>query len=987
MATQNDSTFREGQSTTRPPYFDGNDYPYWKTRMRIYLQALDYEIWEIVNDGPFMPSTKNEVGEDIPKPSRDWNDFEKRKASLNSKAMNALFCALDKKEFHRVSSCESANEIWHKLEVVYEGTNQVKESKISRFTDIVNTLGALGKTFSNSEKVKKIIRSLPKEWRLKRTAIEEAKDLNILPIDDLIGSRISYEEDLAAEKGHEEKKKNIALKASKHESDEESEMDNEELAMLARRFRKFYKKNNEQRKFRGYKNKKEKKEPITCYECKKPGHIRPECPLLNKFKKKAMVATWDDSDEETSDDDEQQEMTNLALMAIGEESCDELDEVSVLPTYDELHDAFKDLHDELMKIGDPSRGVTTRSSLRNTCEHAAFISQIEPKSFADAENDESWIIAMQEELNQFERNNVWELVPNLEHQSIIGTKWVFRNKMDESGVIVRNKARLVARGYNQEEGIDFDETFAPVARLESIRMLLAYACHKDFILYQMDVKSAFLNGYIMEEVYVKQPPGFENEKFSDHVYKLSKALYGLKQAPRAWYDMLKNFLLDNDFSMGKADTTLFVKHKNQDILIVQIYVDDIIFGSTNVLLCKDFSSFMSQEFKMSMMGELKYFLGLQIKQNEEGIFINQAKYVKDLLKRFGYDNGTTKSTPMSTTIKLDKDEKGKEVDIKTYRGMIGSLLYLTASRPDIMFSVCLCARFQSCPKESHMLAVKCIFRYLIGTINLGLWKPPDIDDYVHVDAVRNICRRSDLSVEVCTIHFRTQCLCLQTRFLLRIIQSIVLPRSGHLDEVSHMDVAMIDYILRGRLVDLGYSIIRTMLSIPALITRSLPYGHFITRILKFFEVPILEPSCRPSKGIGDEVIVGLGFEWKDGTWVKYSDNKFTFLAPSDDRPLNAVIPTDQLPVISLSFRGQRRRRVSSTVASAPSASASVSSPPQPPISGDVTLQQLVDEVRTLSVRQTELQQQQLIHGQRLLFEHFGIPYPFPPPSPPSSPPE
>ena len=219
-------------------------------------------------------------------------------------------------------------------------------------------------------------------------------------------------------------------------------------------------------------------------------------------------------------------------------------------------------------------------------------------------------MAMQEELNQFERNNVWELVPNPEHQSIIGTKWVFRNKMDEFGVVVRNKARLVAQGYNQEEGIDFNETFAPVARLESIRMLLAYACHKDFILYQMDVKSAFLNGYIMEEVYVKHPHGFENEKFSDHVYKLSKALYGLKQAPRAWYDRLKNFLLDNDFSMGKADTTIFVKHKNQDILIVQIYVDDIIFCSTNELLCKEFSSCMSKEFEMSMMGELKYFLGL-----------------------------------------------------------------------------------------------------------------------------------------------------------------------------------------------------------------------------------------------------------------------------------------------------------------------------------------------------------------------------------------
>ncbi|KAH9688251.1 hypothetical protein KPL70_015081 [Citrus sinensis] len=352
MATQYDSTFREGQSTIRPPYFDGNDYPYWKIRMRIYLQALDYEIWEIINDGPFMPLTKNEVGEDIPKPSRDWNEFEKRKASLNSKAMNALFCALDKKEFHRVSSCESANEIWHKLEVVYEGTNQVKESKISRytrqyemfqmeqnenvysmytrFTDIVNTLRALGKTFSNNEKVKKIIRSLPKEWRQKRIAIEEAKDLNVLPIDDLIGSLISYEEDLAAERGNEEKKKNIALKASKHESDEESKLDEEEMDMLARRFRKLFKKSGERRKFRDLKNRKEKNELIKCYECKKLGHIRTECPLLNKLKKKAMVATWDDSDEETSDDEEHQEMTNLALMAIGDESDDDLDELWVL---------------------------------------------------------------------------------------------------------------------------------------------------------------------------------------------------------------------------------------------------------------------------------------------------------------------------------------------------------------------------------------------------------------------------------------------------------------------------------------------------------------------------------------------------------------------------------------------------------------------------------------------------------------------------------
>ena len=229
--------------------------------------------------------------------------------------------------------------------------NESVYSMYTRFTDILNTLGALGKTFSNSEKVKKIIRSLPKEWRPKRTAIEEAKDLNILPIDDLIGSLISYEEDMAAERGNEEKKKSIALKALKHESDEESELDEEEMDMLARRLRKLFKKSGERRKSRDLKNRKEKKETIKCYECKKPDHIRTECPLLNKLKKKAMVATWDDSDEETSDDEEHQEMTNLALMAIGDESDDELDEVNDLSTYDELYDAFKELHENWIKIG------------------------------------------------------------------------------------------------------------------------------------------------------------------------------------------------------------------------------------------------------------------------------------------------------------------------------------------------------------------------------------------------------------------------------------------------------------------------------------------------------------------------------------------------------------------------------------------------------------------------------------------------------------
>ena len=231
----------------------------------------------------------------------------------------------------------------------------------------------------------------------------------------------------------------------------------------------------------------------------------------------------------------------------------------------------------------------------------------------------------------------------------------------------------MAQGYNQQEGIDYEETFAPVARLEAIRMLLAFACHKNFILYQMDVKSAFLNGFINEEVYVEQPPGFGSFNFPNHVFKLKKALYGLKQAPRSWYERLSKFLISNGFKMGKIDTTLFINLRENDILIVQIYVDDIIFGATNVSLCEEFAKSMHSEFEMSMMRELNFFLGLQIKQLKEGTFINQAKYIRGLIKKFNLEEVKAKNTPMDSSIKLDMDEKGKSVDQTKYRGMIGSL--------------------------------------------------------------------------------------------------------------------------------------------------------------------------------------------------------------------------------------------------------------------------------------------------------------------------
>jgi len=198
--------------------------------------------------------------------------------------------------------------------------------------------------------------------------------------------------------------------------------------------------------------------------------------------------------------------------------------------------------------------------------------------------------------------------------------------MDEHGVITRNKARLVAKGYNQEEEINYDETYAPVARLEVVRLLLAFSCIKGFKLFQMDVKSAFLNGYINEEVFVSHPPGFEDHQYPEHVFKLKKALYGLKQAPRQWYERLGVFLTSQGYDRGTSDKTWCIKRRDEDIILAQVYVDDIIFGSTNEELCETFVEIMKSELEMSMMGELNYFLGLQVKQLKDDIFLNQVKY-------------------------------------------------------------------------------------------------------------------------------------------------------------------------------------------------------------------------------------------------------------------------------------------------------------------------------------------------------------------------
>ncbi|GKB50117.1 retrovirus-related pol polyprotein from transposon TNT 1-94 [Tanacetum coccineum] len=308
---------------------------------------------------------------------------------------------------------------------------------------------------------------------------------------------------------------------------------------------------------------------------------------------------------------------------------------------------------------------------------------------------------------------------------LIKLKWIYKVKTDKFGWVLKNKARLAAQGFRQEEGINFEESFVPVARIEAIRIFVYNETNKNMTIFQMDVKMEFLNGELKEEVYISQPEGFVDQDNPSHVYKLKKALYGLKQAPRAWYGMLSNFLISQHFSKGAVDPTLFIRKAGNDLLLVQIYVDDIIFASTNTAMCNEFANLMTTKFKMSMMGQMSFFLGLQISQSPRGIFLNQTKYAYEIIKKYGMLTSDSVDTPMVGKSKFDKDLQGKPVDAILYGCMIGSLMYLTSSRPDLICVVCLCAWYQAKPTKKHLNADKRIFRYLKGTINMGLWYSKD----------------------------------------------------------------------------------------------------------------------------------------------------------------------------------------------------------------------------------------------------------------------
>ncbi|XP_021831951.1 uncharacterized protein LOC110771896 [Prunus avium] len=343
---------------------------------------------------------------------------------------------------------------------------------------------------------------------------------------------------------------------------------------------------------------------------------------------------------------------------------------------------------------------------------------------------------MKEEIDDLTVQGTWVLVPPPPNRNIVGSKWIYKVKKNPDGSVSRYKARLVVEGFSEEQGLDYNETFSPVVRHTTVRLVLAHATKNHWELHQLDVKNAFLHGDLQEEVYMKQPQGFEDAIHPSHICKLLKSLYGLKQAPRAWNAKFTSYLPTLGFILSHSDPSLFVKHTGTDIVLLLFYVDDIIVTGSSSTLVQSVITDLGEAFDMKDMGKLTFFLGLEISYLSNGdIFVNQAKYLRDLLKKAAMVECKPCSTPAKPHQQFLKDEGVSLQDPTTYRSLVGALQYLTFTRPDIAYAVNSVCLFMTAPTDIHFGAVKCILRYLKGTSHYGLtYTLSDMQLLVYIDS-------------------------------------------------------------------------------------------------------------------------------------------------------------------------------------------------------------------------------------------------------------
>ena len=442
--------------------------------------------------------------------------------------------------------------------------------------------------------------------------------------------------------------------------------------------------------------------------------------------------TWDDTDSFNGTDKEEGDGITIDRDEVeipGEQTAEQTAaqiEETRRPTF--IPSSQENRREQTRRISIPPRHLqdyVTGEDLAEQEEEEQYLvlyaAEEDPVKYDEAVKDIKWRKAMDAEIQAIEKNNAWELVALPKGMKKIRVKWVFKTKLNEKGEVDKHKARLVVKGYAQRQGIDYSEVFSPVARWDTIRMLLSLAALRGWEVFQLDVKSAFLHGELKEVVYIEQPEGYIRKGEEQKVYQLKNALYGLKQAPRAWYSRLEDYFAGEGFEKCSYELTLFMKKKGGRFFVVSLYVDDLIFTGNDLKLCAEFKASMQSEFDMTDLGRMKYFLGVEIHQTEAGIFLCQGKYASEILARFGMGSCNAVNNPMVPGTKLSSQEKGEEIDSTEYKQLIGSLIYITTTRPDIMYAVSFLSRFMAAPKEGHLLAAKRILRYLKGTMNFGIF--------------------------------------------------------------------------------------------------------------------------------------------------------------------------------------------------------------------------------------------------------------------------
>ncbi|KAH9714583.1 hypothetical protein KPL71_020707 [Citrus sinensis] len=388
----------------------------------------------------------------------------------------------------------------------------------------------------------------------------------------------------------------------------------------------------------------------------------------------------------------------------------------------------------------PSHPMTTRAKngifKPKTYNTEKSLSLDTPSSVADALNNHKWKQAMQEEFNALMRNQTWCLVPPYQNVKLVGNKWIYRIKQNSDGSINKYKARLVAKGFLQTEGIDYQETFSPVVKAATIRIVLSLVVMNNWKLRQVDINNAFLNGELSETVYMSQLEGFENSEHSNYVCKLKKALYGLKQAPRAWFEKLRTVLESWQFTRTRSDTSLFFKRSGNDMILLLIYVDDIIVTGNNNAEIEQLISNLSSTFALKDLGNLNFFLGIEVIRNDETLVLSQSKYIKDLLAKFDLRDCKGTDTPLATTEKLSKNMGEVITDATQYRKAIGGLQYAVLTRPEIAYAVNKLSQFMANPLQPHWIACKRVLRYLKETIDYGLTfrRSEFVDLVIYTDA-------------------------------------------------------------------------------------------------------------------------------------------------------------------------------------------------------------------------------------------------------------